>query len=74
MCKNNLYKKLKMQCKKFSTNMCCNSVILMQRCEMFGQSDSSNDDDEELAGIAEGLTPVDISDESDDEFYEFYDE
>ena len=31
---------------------------------IFEQSDSSVDDDEELAGIAEGLTLVDISDDS----------
>ena len=40
----------------------------------FEQSDSSDDNDEELANIAEGLTPVDISDESDEEFNGFYDE
>ena len=33
----------------------------------FLNSDSSDDNDEELANIAEGLTPVDISDESDEE-------
>ena len=41
---------------------------------IFEQSDSSDDNDEELANIAEGLTPVDISDESDEEFNGFYDE
>ena len=41
---------------------------------IFEQSDSSDDDDEELAGIAEGLTLVDISDDSDEEFNDFYDE
>ena len=41
---------------------------------IFEQSDSSDNDDEKLAGIAEGLTPVDISDESDEEFNDFYDE
>ena len=41
---------------------------------IFEQSDSSDDDDEELAGIAEELTLVDISDESDQEFNDFYDE
>ena len=30
---------------------------------IFEQSDSSDDNDKELANIAEGLTPVDISDE-----------
>ena len=37
-------------------------------------SDSSDDDDEELAGIAEELTLVDTSDESDEKFNNFYDE
>ena len=41
---------------------------------IFEQSDSSDDNDKELANIAEGLTPVDISDESDEEFNGFYDE
>ena len=41
---------------------------------IFKLSDSSSDDDEELAGIAEELSLVDISDESDEEFNEFYDE
>ena len=41
---------------------------------IFELSDSSDDDDEELAGIAEELTLVDISDESDEEFNDFYDE
>ena len=41
---------------------------------IFEQSDSSDDNDEELANIAEGLTPVDISDESDEKFNGFYDE
>ena len=33
-----------------------------------------DDDDDELAGIAEELALVDISDESDEEFNDFYDE
>ena len=37
-------------------------------------SDSSDGDDEELASIAEELTLVDISDEGDEEFNDFYDE
>ena len=37
-------------------------------------SDSSDDDDEEFTGIAEELTLVDISDESDEKFNNFYDE
>ena len=42
---------------------------------IFELSDSSfSDDDDELAGIAEELTLVDISDESDEEFNDFYDE
>ena len=41
---------------------------------IFELSDSSDDDDEELAGIAEELTLVGISDESDEEFNDFYDE
>ena len=41
---------------------------------IFELSDFSDDDDEELAGIAEELTLVDISDESDEEFNDFYDE
>ena len=41
---------------------------------IFELSDSCDDDDEELAGIAEELTLVDISDESDEEFNDFYDE
>ena len=41
---------------------------------IFEQSDSSDDDDEELAGIVEGLTLVDISDDSDEEFNDFFDE
>ena len=41
---------------------------------IFELSDSANDDDEELVGIAEELTLVDISDESDEEFNDFYDE
>ena len=41
---------------------------------IFELSDSSGDDDEKLAGIAEELTLVDISDESDEEFNDFYDE
>ena len=41
---------------------------------IFEQSDSSDDDDEYLAGILKGLTPVDISDECNEEFNDFYDE
>ena len=41
---------------------------------IFERSDSSSDDDEELAGIAKELTLVDISDESDEKFNDFYDE
>ena len=42
---------------------------------IFELSDSSDDDDDqELAGIAEELTLVNISDESDEEFNDFYDE
>ena len=43
---------------------------------IFELSDSSSfdDDDDELAGIAEELTLIDISDESDEEFNDFYDE
>ena len=41
---------------------------------IFELSDSSDDDDEELAGIAEELTLVDISDKSDEKFNDFYDE
>ena len=41
---------------------------------IFELSDFSDDDDEELAGIAVELTLVDISDESDEEFNDFYDE
>ena len=37
-------------------------------------SDSFGDDDEKLAGIAEKLTLVDISDQSDEEFNDLYDE
>ena len=40
----------------------------------FELSDSSDDDDEELAGIAEELTLVNISSKSDEEFNDFYDE
>ena len=42
---------------------------------IFELSDSSDDDDdEELAGIAKELTLVDISDKSDEEFNDFYNE
>ena len=41
---------------------------------IFELSDSSDDDDEELAGIGEELTLVEISDESNEEFNDFYDE
>ena len=40
---------------------------------VFELNDSSDDDDEKLAGIAKELTLVDISDESDEEFNDFYD-
>ena len=42
--------------------------------ELSDSSSSSSDDDDELAGIAEELTLVNISDESDEEFKDFYDE
>ena len=42
--------------------------------ELSDSSSSSDDDDEELAGIAKELTLVDISDKSDEEFNDFYDE
>ena len=41
---------------------------------IFELSDSFDYDNEELAGIAEELTLVDISNESDEEFNDFYDE
>ena len=41
---------------------------------IFKLSDSSSDDDEELAGIAEELILVNISNKSDEEFNDFYDE
>ena len=41
---------------------------------IFELSDSSDDDNEELPGIAEELTLGDISDDDDEEFNDFHDE
>lgn len=51
-----------------------NAMDSTEDSAMFEQSDSSDDNDEEPADIAEGLTAIDISDESDEKLNGFYNE